>query len=54
MNYDDYNNSKVTYSDVLLKCTDVCRSVANDQEIYCSVMNGVIEWTNKLRMKHIV
>ena len=41
----------VTYSELLLKCTDLCRTVANGQEKIRYVMSGIIEWTNKLRMK---
>lgn len=41
------------YKDLLLKCTELCRSVKNDQAKCQYVMNGVVEWTNKLRMKDI-
>ena len=51
IDFDGYDSSKVSYNDLVLRCTELCRTVANDQKKCRSVMNGVIQWTNKLRMK---
>ena len=51
IDFDDFDNSNVTYQALILRCTELCRTVQNDQTQCRSVMSGIIEWTKKLRMK---
>ena len=50
---DRYDDTRVTYQELMLKCTDLCVAVQNDQVQCRSVMSSVIEWTTKLRNQDV-
>ena len=50
---DRYDDTRVTYQDLMLKFTDLCVAVQNDQVQCRSVMSSVIEWTTKLRNQDV-
>lgn len=43
IDYDEYDNSKVTYQDLIWKYTKMCRTIHHEQTECISAMNGVIK-----------